>query len=141
MALSKLINVSVIVNKIAFFSSSAVSSSKQDECQHDIQKYISTFTHLNNVLPVAGKQANASGSVRNRRNSIREIHGPVQRPLSEIDGLRRRLRRGQFPWYSVLSPSCCHSCLGSVTPGGGDRKGRPKAPPHPGPRGGPGLPQ
>lgn len=42
-------------------------------------------------------------------------------PLSEIDGLRSRSRRGQLPWYSVLSPSCCHSCLGTVTPGGGQK--------------------
>lgn len=75
-----------------------------------------TFSHLNNGLPVASKLANTSRSVRNRRNSIREIHGPVPRLLSEIDGLRSRSRRGQLPWYSVLSLSCCHSCLGGVTP-------------------------
>lgn len=101
-------------------------------------KCISTFAGLNYVLPVAGTLVNTSRSVRDRRNSIREIHGPVQRPLSEIDGLRRRLRRGQLPWYSVLSPSCCQSCLGSTTPGcagraGGERNGRLKAPLHPGP--------
>ncbi|KAI4786333.1 hypothetical protein KUCAC02_035018 [Chaenocephalus aceratus] len=36
--------------------------------------------HLNNVFPFAPG--------RNRRNSIREIHGPVPSLLSEIDGLK-----------------------------------------------------
>lgn len=41
----------------------------------------------------------------------------MRRPLSEIDGLKSRSRRGQLPWYGVLSPSRCRSCLGRVKEG------------------------
>lgn len=71
----------------------------------------STLTHLKNGLPVASKLANTSRYVRDRRNSISEIHGAEPGPLSEIDGWKCRLRRGQLPWYSVSSLSCCHSCM------------------------------
>lgn len=75
--------------------------------------YISILIHLNNVLFVTCKLANSSRSVRNRGNSIRKIHGPVRKPVSDIDGLRSRSRRGHLPRYRVSSSSCCHFCSGS----------------------------
>lgn len=106
-------------NIYAYFSSSTANYIFMQwlECPRGTQKYISAVTHLSNVFPVASKLDNASRSVRNVANSIREIHGPVRRHLSEIDGLRSKSRRGQLPWHNVSSPFCCHSCLGSVTLG------------------------
>lgn len=95
---------------------------KKKSSVNDSPKYISAFTDLKNGLAVASKLANTLGSVRDRGNSISEIHGPVLRPLSEIDGLRSRLRRGQLPRYSISSLSYCHSCLGSEAPGWGERR-------------------
>lgn len=40
---------------------------------------------------------------------------PVRGPVSEIDGLRSGSQRGQLPGCTVLSPSCCHFCLGGAT--------------------------
>lgn len=93
---------------------------QRENCQDDTPKCISAFTHLNNVLPVASEQASASRSIRKWRDSIREIHGPVRRPLSEIDGSRSRSTKGQLPWRGVSSLSFCHPCLGRVIPGVGE---------------------
>lgn len=94
--------------------------------------HISTFTYLNIILPVVS----TSGSVRTRKNSIREIHGPVWRPLSEIDGVRSRSRKGGSSPDSVFCRCPVATPVEGVWLGlWKGKEGRPEAMLHPGPRG------